>query len=252
MPEITLPASLQDVEPVRSRPHPGPARLHVHRRRRHHPLPRRASPRRRSSASRPRPSSRVYVPPRGADPELGASHADRGRGRPGGHRHLVLRGEPAVLRLRHGDPVHQRPDPAGRRRPVDHAPHPGDPGRPGPHRHAGRGGVARRRRHRAHPRVHQVVPPHRRARRRQRAHPRREAGHRPRLLARRRRRPPSWWCATPAPAWAAPRPTEARADARHRDHLASPRPRPAARVPRAQRGRDAHARHPRRARARST
>ena len=41
-----------------------------------------------------------------------------------------------VLRRHPGDPVHDGAHPARRLRPPDHAPHPGVPGRPGPHRHA--------------------------------------------------------------------------------------------------------------------
>ena len=103
-----------------------PARLHVHARAGHVPLPARASPRGRSSASGAR-CGKVYVPPRGACPTDGVPTTEQVELAHTGTRHVVLRRERAVLRPGHGDPVHRRPHPARRRRPADHAPHPGGP-----------------------------------------------------------------------------------------------------------------------------
>ena len=112
------------------------------------------------------PGGKVYVPVPRRRPAARRAHLRAGRAAPRRHAHQLLRRQRGVLRPGHGDPVHVGPDPARRRRPADHAPHPGVPGGGRPHRHAGRGRVGRRRRHQADAREHPVLPPERRARRR--------------------------------------------------------------------------------------
>ena len=150
------------------------------------PLPPGHRPRRRSSASRPAGRQGLRAAPR-RRPRARRADDRTGRARPHRHGHLVLRRERAVLRPGDGGALHERPDPARRRRPADHAPHPG--GRR-PTRSASACG--------SRPcgstttelgpdaREHQVVPAHRRARRR-RPHAGRGRRHRPRLVARARR-----------------------------------------------------------------
>src|SRR5690606_11197296 len=145
------------------RPHPGPARVPLHRRRGHLPVPagHRAAPH--PGGAGPRRQGVRPVPRRG--PAARGAHLRAGRAPRRGHAHQLLRGQRRLLRAGHGDPVPLRAHPARRRRPADHAPDPGVPGGGRPHRDAGRGRVGGRRRPGPHAREHPLLPAHRRARR---------------------------------------------------------------------------------------
>ena len=129
------------------RPHPGPARLHVHRRRRPRPASCGASPRGRSSASAARRAARSTCPPRGACPELTACPPPSRSSWP------TRAPSPRSASSTCSSTARAWRSPTRRRLILldgadlaDHAPHPGGPRRRGPHGHAGRGGVGRRRR----------------------------------------------------------------------------------------------------------
>ena len=109
--------------------------VHVHRRRGHHPVPQGHRRRGRSSASGRR-AGRSTCPSRGADPQLGVPTTEQVE-----LPHVGTLTSFCVVNVAfYGQgmeiPYTVGPDPPRRRRPADHAPHPGVPGGGRPHRHA--------------------------------------------------------------------------------------------------------------------
>ena len=89
---------------------------------------------------------KVYVPSRGSCPTDGVPTTEDVELANTGHHHHLLRGQRALRRPVHRDPLHLRPGAARRGQPLVHGPDPGDPHRPDPDGHAGRGGVGGARR----------------------------------------------------------------------------------------------------------